>query len=159
MVIKPILQALVLADNVYVDRMTGKFIIAGTFTHLFVFNPIPQPDATADPVVGGMRKLGPHEVFSTGSPFAYISLTNVRGKVPLELRYVDLGENTAMLKFELAVEGDDPLKTIEMAVRLPRLPPKIGTYALELLADDELLGSHRVSVIDAPNQDNNPKEN
>jgi hypothetical protein len=159
MVIKPILQALVLADAVYVDRMTGKFVIAGTFNQLMVFAQNPQDDVPQEPVVDEMRKLSNREIFFQGSPFVYVSLTNVRGKVPLELRYVDLGENTAILKLEIVVAGDDPLRTIEMAVRIPPLMPKVGTYALELLADDELLGSHRVIVVEAPDQDEKPKEN
>jgi hypothetical protein len=38
-VLKPVLQALVLADNVYQDKFTGKMIIAGTFNQLFIIKP------------------------------------------------------------------------------------------------------------------------
>jgi hypothetical protein len=43
---KPVLQAMVLADNVYQDRLTGKFIIAGTFSRLGITRRLP-------PLTGG----------------------------------------------------------------------------------------------------------
>jgi len=40
---RPVLQAMVLADNVYQDRTTGKFIIAGTFSRLGITRRIGPP--------------------------------------------------------------------------------------------------------------------
>ena len=37
---KPVLQAMVLADHVYQDRQTGKYIIAGTFSQI-IFGSVP----------------------------------------------------------------------------------------------------------------------
>lgn len=52
---KPVLQAMVLADNVYQDRMTGKFIIAGTFSRLGITRrqgpPLGQTPATSPPAL------------------------------------------------------------------------------------------------------------
>lgn len=45
---KPVLQAMVLADNVYQDRTTGKFIIAGTFSRLGITRRL-LPAPTAPP--------------------------------------------------------------------------------------------------------------
>ena len=39
---KPILQAMVLADQVYQDVVTGKFVIAGTFGRIHVHNNHPH---------------------------------------------------------------------------------------------------------------------
>ena len=70
---KPVLQALVLADKVYHDRQTGKKIIAGTFNAI-VKGKIKVPvkelaDGSKIPMMlGGI---------SMGCPEAYISLTDV----------------------------------------------------------------------------------
>jgi hypothetical protein len=51
---RPVLQAMVLADNVYQDRTTGKFIIAGTFSRLGITRRIGPPifPAPAAPPAG-----------------------------------------------------------------------------------------------------------
>ena len=102
----------------------------------------------------GLRKLGPREICRVGSPWAYVSLTEIRGTVPLELRYVDLSDNVVMLRVELSVKSNSPLDTMEVVVQLPVLPmPHPGTYALELLSNDEPLGSHRIIVAEMPTPD------
>jgi hypothetical protein len=148
MLIKPTLQALVLADHVYVDKYSGKFVIAGTYNQLNVF-PKPVADATQPLEVGPEgRQLQMHEIFRLGNTFAYVSLTNVRGENSLELRYVNLSDDSVLFKMEFKVAGDDPLKTLEMAMQVPPLPGAVGDYAMELLAQDEILGSHRVRVVE-----------
>jgi hypothetical protein len=172
---KPVLQALVLAEHVYQDRTTGKMIIAGTFNRLFIHRretpPAPQQDASVDvglgiptenpaqakPVPGGAQppesfhKLDFRAVSRVGSPWAYVSLTEIRGSVPLELRYVDLRDNIIMLRAEFTAAAGNPLETKEMIVPLPVLPaPHPGTYALELLSNEEPLGSLRVYVTETP---------
>jgi hypothetical protein len=149
---KPLLQALVLADHIYQDKFTGKMVIAGTFNRLNVFTGTP-PDAPPKPPqeagqpAPGLRKLGPREICRVGSPWAYISLTEVHGTVPLDLRYVDLRDNVVLVRVELSVKANSPLDTTEVAVQLPVLPtPHAGTYALELLSSGEPVGSHRVTV-------------
>ena len=195
---KPVLQALVLADHVYQDRATGKFVIAGTFNRVFVFKretrpnepPRPSPEsesflppgaaAGAEPSLppessampqpplsheppqnagqpfNNLRKLTPREICTVGSPWAYISLTEIHGTIPLELRYVDLADNSVMLRVELPVKSNSPLDTVEVVVQLPVLPmPHPGTYALELLSNNEPLGAHRIAADERPipNQD------
>jgi len=153
---KPVLQALVLADQVYQDKVTNKFIIAGTFNQLHLRKKpssettveLPK-DKDAEEAAEGLRKVQLSEAWVSGSPFVYISLTNIRGQAPLELRYVDLNDYIVMLSFPFAIQAKSPLDTIEVSVRLPVLPaPHPGVYALELLSDNEVLGSHRVTAID-----------
>lgn len=162
---KPILQALVLADHVYKDALTGKMIIAGTFNQVFFTQPSTEAEQSDKNVENieqaGARKMNWHEVVKAGSPFAYISLTNVRGEVPLELRYVDLDDNLAIICSQFCVRASSPLDTVEAVIQLPPLPtPHAGIYALELLADNEPLGSHRVTVqeMPTPNQENRNSE-
>jgi hypothetical protein len=162
---KPMLQALVLADHVYQDKATGKMVIAGTFNRLHVFKQDascdiairPAQDAEQQP--DGLRKLKQWEILKVGSPWVYVSLTELRGTVPLELRYVDLSNNVVILRFEFSVKSSSPLDTMEVAVPLPPLPtPHSGAYALELLSNDEPLGSHRVAVTDTPAPDQETAE-
>lgn len=151
--VKPILQALLLADRVYEDKATGKKIVAGIFQALYFKK---QTDLKADLEKQGISGIpgGLH----AGSPYAYVSLTDVRGSQPFVLRYVDLGEDKPVFEARFELRCDDPLKTIEVIAPMPPLPvKKAGTYALELLWKDEPLGSFRVTVeemhIEGPQHD------
>src|SRR5437763_7600736 len=44
---RPVLQAMVLADHVYQDRTSGKYIIAGTFGQVWTRAPANQPGPAA----------------------------------------------------------------------------------------------------------------
>lgn len=147
---KPILQALLLADQVYQDKATNKFVIAGTFTEVHLRKLTASGEATKRPddpkaAAEGLREIDPWQTYVMGSPFAYVSLTDVRGCVPLELRFVDLNDYRFLLGCRFEFQGADPLATNEIAIRLPNLPiAHPGAYALELLTNDEVLGSHRI---------------
>lgn len=169
---KPVLQALLLADHIYEDKATGKKIIAGTFNRLFTAKRSHQPASESEQATGSgpppNHSPGPPPgqthgqlpgqppaqgdasmLLRAGSPYAYISLTDVYSSLKLLLRYVDLEDNSILLQAEIGIEvhQPDPLKTMEMTVPLPPLPtPHPGTYALELLHEGELLGAHRVAV-------------
>jgi hypothetical protein len=141
--VKPVLQALLLADKIYSDAATGKKVIAGTFSKLVIINQQAKVEhgvpSTVTVPAGGMR---------AGSPFAYISLTDIHHQAKLILRYVKLADTEQQVYFqaELAAQCDDPLRTVELVVPLPMLPPIKGVFALEVLFESELLGSHRVVV-------------
>lgn len=124
---RPTLQALVLADQVYVDAASGKKIIAGTFNIL---------------------RTGEFPTTFARSTFAYINLTNIRQRTELELRYVDLEDNRVLMRSpRIEVQSPDPLQGVELVVELPPFPmPHAGTYAFEAHADDELVGSLRITV-------------
>jgi hypothetical protein len=151
---KPVLQALVLADQVYQDKDTGKMIISGTFTRLIVVKAQkqtvqptnPQSDKPAEALRGlSMPVTGSR----AGSPFAYVCLTNIHGECDLDLRYVDLHDNSSLFQGRLHVTCKSALDSVELKVALPALPHKnAGHCALELLHENELLGSWRVQVIE-----------
>jgi hypothetical protein len=133
--VRPILQALVLADHIYIDAKTGKKIIAGTFNHLS------SPEFPS---------------FFGRSTFAFLSLTDVHADVPITLRYVDLSTNETLLELrDLKMESPgDPLATVEMVIELPRFPmPHPGIFAFEVFAYDEPVGALRVHVTDSPNHE------
>lgn len=142
--VKPVLQALLLADHVYRDKETGKAVIAGVFDRLAVVRQAPEG---AEPAREGPLRVPLTQVLRAGNPFAYISLTEVRGRIQVQLRLVRLETNEICFASNaIVVESDDPLKTVQLVLPVPILPQIPGTYALELLCAGELVGAHRVVV-------------
>jgi hypothetical protein len=144
-VVKPVLQALLIADHVYVDKVTGKKVVAGIF-HRMHFTPA-KPIQEQNSEEGRIRLHIPPGGLQAGSPFCYISLTEVRNQQHFALRYVDLADDRMYFQSEFDVDCRNPLETIEIVLPLPPLPAnKAGVFALELLWNDEHLGSHRINV-------------
>lgn len=142
---KPVLQALLVADHVYVDQATGKKIVAGIF-HRLCFQKQENPPQVQQQGGQVTIQIGPGGQ-QAGSPFCYISLTEVHGEQAFELRYVDLANDRVLLATGFTTKSDSPLKTIEVVLPLPRLPvPAAGAFALELLCNNEPIGSHRIIV-------------
>ena len=110
---KPRLQALLVADKVYSDKATGKYIVAGTFNTLLFY----KPEAMKKQNEAGEVQLG---VFlagaSAGSPFVYLSLTDIRGKQTFNLRYVHLNDDRLLFEIQFDVDCKDPLEMVEMAL-------------------------------------------
>jgi hypothetical protein len=131
MTIQPVLQALVLADQVYVDARTGTKVIAGTFNRLW---------GRRFPTTYGRTS------------FAFMCLTEVHGRVELRLVYRDLSDNRELMAVKnLAVQAQDPLVSIEIMVEIPPFPmPHAGAFAFEVHCGDEVLGSLRVMVSQVP---------
>jgi hypothetical protein len=147
--VKPVLQALVLAEKVYEEK-TGKKIICGTFTQIWFTkdkNAL-EREVTLDDgskqrhVAGGMHG---------GPPYVYLSLTDVCQGTELTLQFVSITKNTALFGTKAILACDDRLKTIEMVLALPMLPiNEPGTYAFEVLCDGEILGSYRIVAKEIP---------
>lgn len=140
---KPVLQALVLAEHVYEDR-SGKKIIAGTFnkmkfTNKGLIREVEGPDGSKRTLVpGGMHG---------GSPFAYLSLTDVCDDTRLQLQFVNLTKNQVLFSNGIVINNEDRLVTIELVIALPPLLiSEEGTYAFEVVCDNEILGSCRVQA-------------
>jgi hypothetical protein len=140
--VKPVLQALILADHIYDDRLTGKKVISGTFNQLS-FAKVPKRQVTQ----GGQKKVLVPPGGQIGSPWLYISLTDFRGKARFDIRYVDLKDNKVLFGTAFEAQWDDPLATAEFVLPMPPLPAsREGVFALELLCNNELLGALRVRV-------------
>lgn len=139
MPIKPVLQALVLADHIYIDANTGKKIIAGTFNHLAA-NEFPSQ--------------------STTHKFAFVSMTDVYGPLEVMVRYVDLVDNRVLFELRnMQVQSQDPLDTVELVVEVPPLPmPHAGAFAFEVHADNEMLGALRLIVTRRGDEDDEERE-
>ena len=106
---KPILQAMVLADHVYQDRLTGKHIISGTFTGI-VFG-------TAKVALEGegddQRHVTAQAVIRAGSPYLYLALAEVHGQLPLSLKFVDLSDSSVLFEAQVVVTAADPVAVAE----------------------------------------------
>ncbi len=140
---KPVLQALVLAEHVYQD-VSGKKIIVGTFNRVrfsrkSLVREVEQPNGTKQMVMpGGMYG---------GSPFAYISLTDVGENTVLLLQFVNLTKNAVLFGKQLTVDCKDRLATVELVLPLPPLGiAEEGVYAFEVVCDGEILGSCRINA-------------
>ena len=142
--IKPVLQALLLADHVYVDHATGKRIIVGVFDFL---------------------KTPEFPTQFQRTTFAYCAFTGIRGKIDVIFRYVDLESNEVLMEtIPIEVRAEDPITTSDLVTEIPPLPmPHPGVYALEVHSCDELIGSLRVTVVgpeaQGDNNDDNGREN
>ena len=81
-----------------------------------------------------------------GTPWVFISVTDVKGPTKLELRFEALTGSEVNFRVELEVNCDDPLGSIKVGLPVPRLPNKAGDYILDLLHEDVSLGSCRVKI-------------
>jgi hypothetical protein len=145
--VKPVLQSLLLADKIYEDSGTKKKIVAGIFNRLIIV-PGLQPQRTKDEAGNEILRVpgGMHP----GSPSAYFSITDFQGNAPFLLRYVDLSDSKVLLQIGLQISCKNPLETIEVVIPMPVLPrPHTGVFALELLCENEPLGSLRIVVDEA----------
>jgi hypothetical protein len=143
--VKPVLQALVLADHVYQDT-SGKKIIAGTFYGIKFSR---KPPITEVELPDGSKKLAVVGGMQSGSPYAYLSLTDVCTNTILSIQFVYLTKNVVLFKMDLKIECDNRLGTIEIVLPLPKLPiQEAGTYALEVICEGEIIGSSRITAED-----------
>ncbi len=150
---KPILQALLVADRVYTDRDSGKKIIAGVLRKIryFVSDVAAGGDSAGDTksevdVEKTKSKLALGGVSSTGpTPFIYLSLTEIYGTQDFLVRYVNIETDTAKFERTIQIASDSPIETIEKVFPLPELPVgDSSVYAVELIWQDETLGSFRI---------------
>lgn len=149
---KPILQAMVLADHVYQDRVTGKFIIAGTFSTIVHSQVARLPDDGRSEIQGA-RQVFAGPLTQIGSPYLYLALAEIHGQVPLQLKFVDLSDASVRFDAEFEVTSIDPVSVSEYVLQMPSLPAeKLGTYSLDLLYDGEIMGSWRIDVKSMPQQ-------
>jgi len=139
--VKPVLQALVLAERIYTD-VTQKKIIAGTFNLLT----IRKKSVEAKPAEGSVKIEGGGDM---GCPSAYISLTDVVDGTEITLQFVNVSKNKVLFGSALKLSGKDRLATVEIVAPLPplrRFVGEAGTYSFDVVWNGEILGSHRLVV-------------
>lgn len=133
MAIQPIIQALLLADNVYTDAETGKRVISGVFDSIML------------PEIPGH--------FSQDT-CVYVSLTAVRGEIDVMLRYVDLDSDAVLMEHgPTKLSSDDPIASLDFSAPMPPLPvPREGVFALEVHVGEELIGMLRITATQAEDE-------
>ena len=145
---KPHLQSLILANQVFQDKESNNFVIVGTFNCLKIrqIPPIeghPTSEPSAQP-----QKKSINDLRQVGSPWLYFSLTDIVGSVACSIRYVFLKDNQVLFSTEFTIDSKDRLATLEHKLALPMLPCiGFGQYAIEFLAHDEMIGSLRVMMV------------
>jgi hypothetical protein len=143
--LKPTIQAMLIADHVYQDRNTGKYVVAGIFNQLvFQRREDAEHEHGSGVILGGMN---------AGSPFLYLSMAELLGFYRFELRFVKLDTDQILFQMEFGIESKDPLEVSQLSFGLPPLPSvDAGVFALELLWNQEPLGSVRIIVKELKNK-------
>lgn len=142
---KPVLQALVLAERIYEDK-SGKKIIAGTFNQLLIGK---LPILGAEQGSGGTPGHIVPGGTDPGCPAAYVSLTDVVDGTAITLQLVDVSKNRVLFQTGLKIAVNDRLATVEIVAPLPPLKMFVrepGTFSLDIVWRSEILGSHRLVV-------------
>ncbi len=156
----PILQALLIADKIYVDKDTGKHIIAGVFRNIIIRDnarketslPGTQPDEAEPQPTGSSKYISvtSDQFVQAGTASAYVSMVGVHGKQGFCLRFVSLKDHSVLFETKFEVNCESPLEVIQLSLALPYLHTNgVGVHALELLCEDEPMGEFRVNVIEA----------
>ncbi len=127
----PIVKAFLICDQTIHDAQTGKKSLIGVFHEL-----------RAD------RFPALHPVL-----WIYANLTNARGRYAFEIRLVDVTRNTVLgngTPPEIDIPG--PLQTTELSAQLRHVAlPSAGTYEFHLLANNELVATKAIKVLQVDN--------
>lgn len=148
---KLLLCAMVVAEKVYRDSDTGKFLIIGTFRKVTVHKrravSVSEEAIAHDSEISGPAVvLSEKDVGDAGTPSLYLAMAGIREELKLRLRYVKLDTEEVFFEGRFEVHCTDPLVLVEKACRLPSLVGPAGAYSLDLLCDGELLGQWRITV-------------
>jgi len=141
---RPIVQALVLAERIYTDKSEKK-IIAGTFNEIVISKNVVETHKFED----GSQKLLMPGGTDPGCPSAYISLTDVVNNTEITLQIVNVSKNRVLFGTSLVIACQDRLATIEIIIPLPPFRVFLnepGIFSFDVVWKGEILGSHRVIV-------------
>ncbi len=121
------LQALLLADAIYRDEGSGKYVIAG------VFHQINLPSFPA----AFARSVG-----------IFASLSGLDAEAAVDIEFSDAQSGEVLMRLRsFPVSGIDPDLPVEFAVEVPPLAfPHPGSYKFSLLANGAFLGAATVLV-------------
>ena len=133
----PSMVVLLVCDQVIDDRRTNKKSAIGLFNTVVV---------QRVPV-----RLGQMAVL--------VTLTEIRGATPLELRLVFDRDNRVLLRARGEVNAPNPLAMVDLVFTLRGVQlPELGQYAFELLSGPELLGRRRFHVLRVSSKQDGPAD-
>ena len=123
----PEVLALLIADQVYQDPVSGKVTVLGMSSAI---------GATVFP-------------FSHPGVTVYAALTDGRGETPIQVRLLDVDEvREPVWEHQTDVSFPDPITEVELVVVLDDIVfPEPGEYRLQLLGAGQLLRERRLMVI------------
>ena len=122
----PTLVSILICDQVIDDRMTNKKSAIGLFNAI-----------VAQSLPSQIQHMA-----------VMVTLTEVTGKTPLEIRLVRDSDNAVILQTQGHVESPNPLGMIDLVFNLQGVAIQTaGPYAYEVLSGGEPLGRRRFSVM------------
>jgi hypothetical protein len=121
------LRALLLADHIYRDEGSGKYVIAGTFHQLNV----PGFPTTFARSVG-----------------LFVSLSGLTGATTFDLEMVEVATGECLMRAPpIEIACPDPAQDVQLALEVPPMPlPRSGRYAFRLLVNGTCLGEANMRV-------------
>ncbi len=141
---KPVLQALVVAERIY-EVKGGRKVICGTFNSILISERdnkiVDRPDGTKAKLLAGGDDMG--------CPWVYVNLTDVVAGTKIGLEMVNVSKNIAIFGSSFEITEARRLGTVELALPLPHpreWAKEPGTFSLDLTWEGEILGSHRLVV-------------
>jgi hypothetical protein len=125
----PDVLAMVLADSILRDVVTGKFFIQGTYSVI----------------------VAHHFPHTHPSIVAYVAITSGHGQTPIRLRLVDAEDSRdPIFESDLVFNFADPLVVAEMVIGAPNVVfPDAGEHRLQLFGAGQLLLERRIQVVPA----------
>ncbi len=121
----PTVVSLLVCDQVIDDKLSNKKSAIGIFNMILV----------------GKLPATIHQMAILAS------VTEIAGRVELELRLVRDSDNAILFGGKGAVEAPDPLAVVDLLFAMQGLNiPEAGQYAFELLSNGEILGRRRFQV-------------
>ena len=123
------LQALLIADHIYHDQMSGKYVIAGTFHQWNL----------------------PFFPFTFNQPFAiFASLSGVYGKKQVRFEFIDAANNKILMKTNLLeIANNDQNSAVSFAIEIPPLYiPHSGSYYFSLIIEDAIIGKINLTAFE-----------
>lgn len=131
----PVVQAVVLADYVQRDHLSGKITIVGTYNEVSTSS---YPTALIA------------NAFGT-SGFLYINFRDIRKDLVFTIRVVHLESDEVIVEGSppTPIKSTDPLVSTEVIVPLPQIPiPRPGAYVIEVVVGDVPVGQVRVNAVE-----------
>ena len=144
---KPVLQALLLAEHVYEDKRTGSKIICGTLNRLMRSSK-PHIESSTD---SDGKEVKNARGGGVGCVHVYIGLTDVVDGTKISLQLVDTQDNEVLMCQNIVFEKANRLDLAEVVAVLP--PVSLfaagrNNLSMDVVWNDEILGAHRLTVVD-----------
>lgn len=121
----PEVLAMIICDTVIEDAESGKKSLIGIFDQIHTAN-----------LPGIINELN-----------IYLSLTDGRGIMPVELRCISASEEHELFRTEGEIEFPDPLSVVDLHFRFQNCEfPEEGWYCFQFFCDGQLLRERKFAV-------------